>query len=653
MTVHLSFSVGPVQAFVAQARRTRDLWAGSWLLSYLAECALVAAEEAGGESVIPHRAKPKVITSKQTAIGGIPNRFEVQFVRDDARDQAQFAAQAAEQAFRCAWQQVADAVWKEYVAPVAGEGNDTASIWKRQVENFWELSWVIGEPDGDSHTIGPLAAMRKNFRNVPVPHEPGTKCSLMATLQEISGHFGKGSGRTRDSFWQALRQQRGIKGLNLTESERLCAVALIKRLFPLPHIINQAIGNDISEELRKASWPSTAFMSARPWLTGLSDNALAVARKFAEAALDARFEKTEHDAASRAGLNWAEVDGPVWFRSTLQTAIRGGEDGRDLNHDRLPELLKQQRELHELANGPPVPYYALLLMDGDSVGELVRQLGNPRSLSDCLGRFAGQVDEVVSRGGGRTVYAGGDDVLALLPAKDAFATAETLCDQYRKAFPDEVKRDSATISAAIVYAHWRYPLRQVLRTAHELLDDVAKDRTGRDSVALGIVLGSGLNTVWSVPWSVIRGQEQGTTPLLTLLENFGSDVRDEKAEFNASYLYFLRERFGRLFHETRDEPGQYRKLDSDADASLLRDLAHAEYRRRMSKDEKANTPKADTEAAVDRLMSISRRWQRTKSGVAQSPPFAIESDPRTFSFDGWQVARFLRQIQDGKVDDHD
>ncbi|MCX7597872.1 MAG: hypothetical protein N2512_03250, partial [Armatimonadetes bacterium] len=32
--VHIFF--GPVQEFVSEARRTRDLWVGSWLLSYLA-----------------------------------------------------------------------------------------------------------------------------------------------------------------------------------------------------------------------------------------------------------------------------------------------------------------------------------------------------------------------------------------------------------------------------------------------------------------------------------------------------------------------------------------------------------------------------------------------------------------------------------------
>ncbi|MDQ3773077.1 MAG: hypothetical protein M3461_01130 [Pseudomonadota bacterium] len=31
----LHFTLGPVQGFVAQARRTRDLWGGSFLLSWL------------------------------------------------------------------------------------------------------------------------------------------------------------------------------------------------------------------------------------------------------------------------------------------------------------------------------------------------------------------------------------------------------------------------------------------------------------------------------------------------------------------------------------------------------------------------------------------------------------------------------------------
>jgi len=47
------FTLGPVQRFVAQARRTRDLWSGSFLLSYLAGCAMVAVEKNDGAITVP------------------------------------------------------------------------------------------------------------------------------------------------------------------------------------------------------------------------------------------------------------------------------------------------------------------------------------------------------------------------------------------------------------------------------------------------------------------------------------------------------------------------------------------------------------------------------------------------------------------------
>ena len=41
----LNFSIGPVQGFIARARKTRDFWAGSFLLSYLAGQAMAVREE--------------------------------------------------------------------------------------------------------------------------------------------------------------------------------------------------------------------------------------------------------------------------------------------------------------------------------------------------------------------------------------------------------------------------------------------------------------------------------------------------------------------------------------------------------------------------------------------------------------------------------
>src|SRR6476646_9457896 len=47
MTSHLlHFSIGPVQGFIGEARRTRDLWSGSFLLSWLSAQAMLEVERA-------------------------------------------------------------------------------------------------------------------------------------------------------------------------------------------------------------------------------------------------------------------------------------------------------------------------------------------------------------------------------------------------------------------------------------------------------------------------------------------------------------------------------------------------------------------------------------------------------------------------------
>ena len=43
----LSISIGPVQGFIAAARRTRDLWYGSWLLSEVSKAVARSLHEQG------------------------------------------------------------------------------------------------------------------------------------------------------------------------------------------------------------------------------------------------------------------------------------------------------------------------------------------------------------------------------------------------------------------------------------------------------------------------------------------------------------------------------------------------------------------------------------------------------------------------------
>jgi CRISPR-associated protein Cmr2 len=144
------------------------------------------------------------------------------------------------------------------------------------------------------------------------------------------------------------------------------------------------------------------------------------------------------------------------------------------------QLLDAYRVLTDKA-GEPSAFYALLLMDGDRVGALLR--AQEKSVAGGLAAFSRGVDRTIRDGhGGNTVYAGGDDVLALLPLEGALPAALALQRAYRVAFQDQ-----ATISAAIVLTHFHVPLRHVLHEARRHLEDVAKAENGRDSLALCVL----------------------------------------------------------------------------------------------------------------------------------------------------------------------
>ncbi|MGB3915433.1 MAG: type III-B CRISPR-associated protein Cas10/Cmr2, partial [Dethiobacteria bacterium] len=55
----LNFSLGPVQGFIARARKTRDFWTGSFLLSYLAGQAMAVVLENDGKLILPAAAEGK------------------------------------------------------------------------------------------------------------------------------------------------------------------------------------------------------------------------------------------------------------------------------------------------------------------------------------------------------------------------------------------------------------------------------------------------------------------------------------------------------------------------------------------------------------------------------------------------------------------
>ncbi|MEW5980210.1 MAG: type III-B CRISPR-associated protein Cas10/Cmr2 [Acidobacteriota bacterium] len=609
----LYFSIGPVQGFVSQSRRTRDLWASSFLLSFLAKAAMDAVVTSRGKIVLPAELSSNG-SQAGPPHGNVPNRFVAE-VSDPVG-----VVTSVTQAFHDAWQRIVQAVWDRFVEPVFNLGNGTRTIWNRQANNFWELSWGVGSSDED-----PLPR-RKNWRTSPVTVEPGDHCSMMGQWQELSGFIRSQQRVQQDRFWEAIRGKAGQ--LDLDPDERLCAVALVKRL--VPRVAAQAFGRELDAE----NWPSTPYIAAIPWLRGIGESRPGVlqgartyaakVRRVAEQALGERHTRIKSLSALNQSKDLGDfyrLDGNFFHERALKNERFVPLPAGVLRE----ELLQQLKVIGDKAKASLRSFYAILLMDGDSMGELLgeaRIRGKEAEATRALGHFAGSVPSVVEDHDGIVVYAGGDDVLALLPHDRALACAERLCDQYRKPFEpcgsDLAAR--ASLSGALLYCDYQLPLRSVLQSAHQLLDHVAKDATGRDSLVLAVWKGSGLVAQWAAPWPHLRRQGGNLLEELAakLRPQERLDVKASPAQFSSSFLYRLRQLFASLTDSPLEEPGSFGTVVEGVEAQNLFALLLAEYLRglahRSRREEDDAQQRAAAEQNIKLLLEVCFRVTRDSEG---------------------------------------
>ncbi|MGH8602002.1 MAG: hypothetical protein ACREXR_04265, partial [Gammaproteobacteria bacterium] len=208
--------------------------------------------------------------SCQPLIGTLPNRFKAEI--PEGFDPVQCRAAILQK-----WLQLADAVKKQFLCPVQSCGKETSKIWDRQIQHFWDINYVTAPvPNHKSDSMWLDA--RKHWQTAFPPEEGGDHCAMMGEWQELSGYVRAKDRDQQDAFWEKLRNQDRVGTLNLRNGERLCAIALVKRLFPcldkdvLEEIVGWIPGGD-HKKIR--NWPSTAYMAAVHWIENVGKQAQA------------------------------------------------------------------------------------------------------------------------------------------------------------------------------------------------------------------------------------------------------------------------------------------------------------------------------------------------------------------------------------------
>ena len=209
----LTFSVGPVHTFIAQARRVADLWAGSTILSTLTAAA-AAVELHGGMLVFPASGSES----------GMPNRFVVSVPADKAEQ----ISKAMELAVHKAWTRMIDDACE--VLSKVGIHSLRSGEAEAAINCAW--SWI---PEGDDYVATAREAAERfaasrMYRPFREANAEGMKCAVCG---ERSALPDGASGRVTTLWMNAANIDPRLEPFFREDQGRLCLVCATKRLFPL------------------------------------------------------------------------------------------------------------------------------------------------------------------------------------------------------------------------------------------------------------------------------------------------------------------------------------------------------------------------------------------------------------------------------------
>ena len=459
MTTYLYvLSIGPVQDFIAAARRTRDLWFGSHLLSEISKTAARTIAENGGELIFPALKAGDERLNSSTDLdafnvaniilaelpeGGIKPSELNEKTKDAAREQ-----------------------WKRY----SEEAKDKAGsairqdIWKEQIDDVIEFyaAWVpMGENYQETRmSVMRLLAGRKSIRNFkPAKGRPGIPKSSLDGARESVLKKDKTIPK-----WLSLR-------MRLNDGEQLCSVGLTKRL-----------GGG------RVAFPSVIRVALDPWIRGVTSNSSDEVNRLLEEIKD--LCKGENSFSSGTGDRLYQdfpFDGQIFYPSRLARAkenLTGISSDSDKDNPFIGDLNKleeieekilklQKKDDGGLGFGEPDPYLAIIVADGDRMGKAIsiicskekRPKEKHQEFSGQLAKFATDARRIVEeKHRGCMVYSGGDDVLAFLPVDKCLEAARDLHDTFEdllKAYPDENGK-TPTLSVGIAIGHFMEPLEDLL-----------------------------------------------------------------------------------------------------------------------------------------------------------------------------------------------
>ena len=469
-------AIGPVQAFIAAARSSRDLAYGSWLLSELAKAAAKALHERGAELIFPAPESPDEALEPASPLN-VSNRV-LAVVEGEPKDWAKTARKAViarlqteiRAAFKNAEENL-ELTFSEFIHEHT----------QQQMADLLKMYWGAapypegGYPQARKQALWTLE-MRKNTRDFgPWEGIPGLPKSALDGFREavvvVTGANNQNSAKVKRYRKHSHIQVREEKPPLLREGEALSGVDLFKRLGGYAFKPPKTVYDGVS---------STSDVAAWPLIVGVGEDK---AEQWHQRVIQ---RLREQEVAKEQAKS--ETLGVYFFVDRAADLITG--EGKYERQRQFRQVFEQDWDSVLGKETPhPHPYYALLVADGDSMGTLIdaqKSEEKHRILSRKMAAFARKAASIVVKHQGYPIYTGGDDVLALLPLHtmlDALAELDQAFGETMQGFVHPNTDGPPTLSGGLVIAHHLTPLEDVLATAREA-EAYAKEKPGKHGLTM-------------------------------------------------------------------------------------------------------------------------------------------------------------------------
>ncbi len=593
------FTLGPVQSFIALARKTQDLYAGSQILSRLVRAGIDAFKDEFPDAIVIF---PSFDSQRTDA--SLPNRF-VAKIADHEWDDGELTARA---------QKIRAAVEEEF-SIVASESLRRAGIqspqgFDKQLKAHLDVFWAFQEMQSDFasayQALESLVGAVKNVR-------PFTQYDYTGSLGE-TGRKCSIDGVNNALFYKQTENRRApaystpLETFALNSGEGLSAVSFVKRFYP-----------------NTDSFPSTAEVALMHDETRLSEKEKEMLRCYKMLFKKENLIKACLDMFKNGWLEKAKLvepaKNPEWNDQFDDYQMLYEEN---LTSKTIPDAMQLglARNLHtRLKSAFKTKYYALVLFDGDNMGKWLAGDNNQtkdnleafhKELSGLLSEFGSQAYQSLNRdfGNGHAVYAGGDDFMGFVNIHYLFDVMKNLREGFHHSVNEKLEGfkqadKHLTFSAGVVIAHYKTPFSEVLKKAREI-EKKAKKEGGRNAFGITVLKHSGEVQEAIYKWDTDEHSPDGCANWDALAHIVDELLDNEDGHFSAKFIQNLTTEFYQLTGADLHE------IDlMNRDSAFLEEALLCEIERLISRAlDKKESPSKDNRRVDELTKKVQNLWKQ-------------------------------------------